>query len=73
MTTLATYLSRAGSKKLTDIATAVGISKGRLSQLRDKTDWPPQLALDVEAATNGGVDASELSAIVASARQGRAA
>lgn len=69
MTTLATYLSRDGSKKLTEIAAAVGVSKGRLSQLRDATEWPPQLALDVERATGGGVNASELSAVVASARE----
>lgn len=51
----------------------MGISKGRLSQLRDSTDWPPELAMTAEEKTNGALDAAELSPVIAKARQGMAA
>lgn len=76
MTTLDAYLSREGAKSLTEIADEIGISKGRLSQLRDSQDWPPTLALKVEAATDGELDAGVLCPVIAQARttpQGRAA
>lgn len=66
---LDTYLSRDGAKSLTALSAEIGISKGRLSQLRHATDWPPELALKVEKATDGLVNASEISAVIADARQ----
>lgn len=67
--TLDTYLASAGAKSLTALATEIAISKGRLSQLRHSTDWPPDLALRVETATDGALNASGLSAVIASARE----
>lgn len=66
--TLDTYLRRDGAKTLTAIADEIGVSKGRLSQLRNATEWPPELALKVEAATQGALSASKLSAVIAQAR-----
>ena len=66
--TLDTYLAQPNAKSLTALALEVGISKGRLSQLRHKTDWPPELALKVEQATDGAINASWLSHTVATAR-----
>lgn len=71
--TLDTYLSTEGAKSLTALSAEIGISKGRLSQLRNATEWPPELALKVEEATQGKLDASALSKVVAMARQGMAA
>ncbi len=71
--TLDTYLSRDGAKSLTALSIEIGVSKGRLSQLRNLTEWPPELALKVEQATDGILSASELSTVVASARNGMAA
>lgn len=73
MMTLDKYLAGSGAKSLTALSVAVGISKSRLSQLRNATEWPPELAMKVEAATEGALDASALSAIVAQARQSAAA
>lgn len=69
MTTLDAYLGRPDAKSLTDIAKQVGISKARLSQLRNSREWPPQLALEVEKATGGKLSASKLSPIIAQARK----
>ncbi len=66
--TLDAYLSTDGAKSLTAISIEVGISKGRLSQLRNATDWPPELALKVERATEGLVCASDISPVIAQAR-----
>lgn len=66
--TLDTYLAAEGAKSLTALSQEVGISKGRLSQLRKATDWPPELALKVEKATEGAVSASEISPVIAEAR-----
>lgn len=72
--TLDAYLEPEGAKSLTALSIEVGISKGRLSQLRNVTGaWPPELALKIEAATDGALDASILSSVVAQARQGVAA
>ena len=71
--TLGTYLKRDGAKSLTALAGELSISKGRLSQLRDDTEWPPELALKVEAATGGAINASAISSIVRQARQTGAA
>lgn len=70
---LDTYLKRDGSLSLTELSVRIGISKGRLSQLRNAVDWPPELALKAEEETHGALDASFLSAVVAKARQDRAA
>ncbi|WP_257541081.1 hypothetical protein [Sphingobium sp. CFD-1] len=66
--TLDAYLKRKGAINLTTLSDKIGISKGRLSQLRKSKDWPPELALKVEAATGGVMNASKLSVIVAMAR-----
>lgn len=67
--TLSQYLDRSDAPSLTDLSARLGVSKGRLSQLRDATDWPPDLALKVEAETGGALDASLLSPIIARARK----
>ena len=66
--TLDHYLKQPDAKSLTALALEIGISKGRLSQLRCSTDWPARLALDVERVTGGLVGASELSHVVALSR-----
>lgn len=66
--TLDTYLSVAGAKSLTALSLEMGVSKGRLSQLRHSIEWPPELALKAERATSGALDAANLSRIVADAR-----
>jgi DNA-binding transcriptional regulator YdaS (Cro superfamily) len=70
--TLSEYLERDGAPSLTDLSVRLGISKGRLSQLRDSVEWPPELALKIEEHTDGGLDASELSPIIAQARKAAA-
>lgn len=70
---LDTYLKRDGSLKLTELSALVGVTKGRLSQLRHESEWPPEIALKVEEATKGAIDAGQLSPIVAKARMSRAA
>ena len=67
--TLAKYLDTDGAPSLTDLSVQLGVSKGRLSQLRDSTDWPADLALKAEQETNGALNAADLSPIVARARQ----
>ena len=67
--TLSQYLDTPGAPSLTDLSARLGISKGRLSQLRDATDWPPDLALKAETETSGILNASELSPIIARARK----
>lgn len=49
------------------LAAAIGISKGRMSQLKDKP-WPPELALVAERVTSGALDAGVLSPVIAEAR-----
>lgn len=66
--TLDIYLRSPGALSLTELSTAVGISKGRLSQLRHSTELPPELALRIERETNGVLNASSLSPVVADAR-----
>lgn len=65
--TLNSYLRHSGMS-LTEFSLLLDVSKGRLSQLRDSTDWPPDLALRAEDATGGALNASALSSIVARAR-----
>lgn len=71
--TLDAYLNGKVGKTLTQLSLELGVSKSRLSQLRDKTDWPPDLALRVEKATSAAVNASDLSHVIARARIGQAA
>lgn len=61
------YFKRPGAMTRAELSAALGISEGRLSQLRDKP-WPPELAMKAEAETRGALSASELSPIVAQAR-----
>lgn len=66
---LETYLSRPDAMSLTDLAKVIGISKGRLSQLKNEgKEWPPELALRAEQLTDGALSASALSNIIAQAR-----
>ena len=67
------YLRRDDAPSLTDLAEKVGVSKARLSQLRGKTEVPPDMALKLEKATGGILDAASLSPIIADARTGKAA
>ena len=68
--TLDAYLKEPSAKSLTALSAEIGVSKARLSQLRNATEWPPELAMKVEQATGGLLDASILSATVAKARDG---
>jgi DNA-binding transcriptional regulator YdaS (Cro superfamily) len=69
MLTLSQFLDTNGAPSLTDLAEKIGISKGRLSQLKSETDWPPDIALKIEAATHGAIDASAMSTIIQRARK----
>ena len=71
--TLDGYLERPGAMTLTKLAADIGVSKSRLSQLRNSTDWPAELALVAESKTGGALNASILSPTVAKARQTGAA
>ena len=70
--TLLDYLKQPGALTRTELCAELGISQGRLSQLRDKVDWPPELALKIERATGHAVSASAISPIVKLAREGSA-
>ena len=65
--TLHNYLNDS-KRTLTEVALAAGVSTGRLSQLRHATSWPADLALKIEAVTDGALNASFLSDTVAKAR-----
>ncbi len=71
--TLDAYFNGREGKTLTQLSVELGVSKARLSQLRNSTDWPPDLALKVEKATASAVNASDLSHVIARARIGQAA
>lgn len=64
---LETYLERPDAISLTKLAAKIGISKGRLSQLKG-SEWPPELALKAERVTGGELNASALSSVIAEAR-----
>lgn len=67
--TLDAYFKRPDALSRTKLAEAIGISKGRLSQLtKHEQEWPPELALRVEVATDGAIDASRISRVIAQAR-----
>ena len=67
--TLTQYLETEGAPSLTELSARLRVSKGRLSQLREATDWPPDLALKAEEETAGALNASDLSPIIARARK----
>ena len=70
--TLSEYLKRE-ELSLTDFASQLGVTKGWLSQVNNRGgDWPPELALTAEEKTGGVLDASQLSSIIARARQAAA-
>jgi DNA-binding transcriptional regulator YdaS (Cro superfamily) len=69
--TLDAYLNKSDTS-LTDLAKSIGVSKGRLSQIRGGEPCPPALALKIETATDGAVSASKLSNIIADARKAAA-
>lgn len=62
------YFKQTNAKSLTDLAALIGVSKGRLSQIRGGEKCPPELALKIETATGGAVSASALSHVIAQAR-----
>lgn len=70
--TLSKYLEREGLS-LTGFAAMIGVTKGRLCQLKKAAgDWPPDLALTAEEKSNGELDAAELSTIIARSRRAAA-
>lgn len=69
MQALTRYFNSDGSLSRKDLSKKIGISAGRLSQLGKAKEWPPELALTAERETGGALDASELSSIIARARQ----
>ncbi len=69
MQTFDQYLRSDNADKLTAIAARVGVTPGRLSQLRRSVKWPPELALAIERETGGAVDAAHISPVVAQARR----
>lgn len=66
--TLDAYFARPDAKSITDVARLAGVSKGRISQIRGGDPCPAALALEIEAATDGLVNASDLSPVIAKAR-----
>ena len=70
--TLDAYLKKPGALTLTALSDKIGVSKGRLSQLRKSKDWPPELAMKIEQATGGSLSASLLSPVIKQARKAAA-
>ena len=62
------YLAAEDALSLTALAERIGVSIGRLSQLKKSGGWTADLAMDIEAATGGKIDAARLSPTVARAR-----
>ncbi|WP_010545239.1 hypothetical protein [Sphingomonas elodea] len=62
--TLDDYLATEGAPTLTELSARIGVSKGRLSQLRKSSEWPAQLALDAERATDGALVAAQLCPLI---------
>ena len=67
--TIRTYLARPDALSRTDLAEALGITQGRLSQLNDVTDLPPLIALKLEQVSEGVVNAADVSSIIKQARE----
>lgn len=66
--TIREYLSRPGSLSRADLSKELGISRGRLTQISDRDDLPPHLALKLEKVTRGAVCAADVSTLIAEAR-----
>ena len=66
-------IDRPDAMNATQLAEALGISKGRMSQIRTGGQWPVELALAAERVTGGALDASLLNPLVAQARTSGAA
>lgn len=62
------YLKAEQAPTLSSLAASLGVSVGRLSQLRRSTKWPARLALKLEQATGGAINAAVISEIVAECR-----
>lgn len=71
--TLETYLSRPDAMNASQLAERLGISKGRMSQIRKDGQWPVELALAAERVTGGALNASVLNPLIAEARRTGAA
>ncbi|MDZ7824488.1 MAG: hypothetical protein U5K75_10960 [Ahrensia sp.] len=54
--------------KKSKLAAAIGVSPARITQLLDRGNWTPELALKAEAVTEGALDASKLNVTIAAAR-----
>lgn len=67
----AQYLASDHALSLTEIANRTGVSLGRISQLKRSGAWTPEMALAVEQATDGVVDASQLNDTIKRARSVR--
>lgn len=70
--TLDEYLKQDDAPSLSDLSKRLEVSKGRLSQLRNSIEWPPELALKAEEQTGGVLNASELCGVIAQARKAAA-
>lgn len=68
--TLTEYLKKSDSLTASQLASSLGVSAGRITQLKaDGADWPAHLAMDAEKLTEGALDAAKLSSAVKRARE----
>lgn len=67
--TLTQYLAEPGAMTARALAKAMGVTPGRISQLKSRGNWSPELALAAELATGGKLDAALLHPTIAMARQ----
>jgi hypothetical protein len=67
--TLEQYLARPDSMTATALAKAINVTPARISQLKKKGDWSPELAIAAERATGGVLDAGSLNRLIAEARK----
>ena len=68
--TLTEYLKKSDSLTASQLASSLGVSAGRITQLKaDGADWPAHLAMDAEKITEGALDAAKLSSAVKRARK----
>jgi len=70
---LEAYFARPDAMNATQLAERLGISKGRMSQIRADGKWPVELALAAERVTGGAINASMLNPLIAEARRTGAA
>lgn len=66
--TLKAYFQRPDAISASKLAGKIGISKGRISQIRNGEPCPAEIALAIERETGGVIDAADLSQVVADAR-----